>query len=71
MTTLKQVNKALKEKFGDLELVRGNGYYYFSGTVSSNWKEQGLYGGWLLKNTTTQRFVEAAQARIEESNRYK
>jgi hypothetical protein len=71
MTTLKQVNQALKEKFGDLELVRGKGYYYFSGKVASSWSEQGLYGGWLLKNTTVQKFLDVAQERIEKDNRFK
>ena len=67
MTTLKQVNQALKEKFGDLELVRGKGYYYFSGTACQSWKETGLYGGWLLKDTKVSDYVQEAQGRNDKS----
>jgi hypothetical protein len=36
MTTLKQVNKRLKELSIDLELVRGNGYFYVVGKDSES-----------------------------------
>lgn len=32
MTTLKQVNKAIVAKGYEFELVKGNGYFYFSPT---------------------------------------
>lgn len=67
MTTLAQVNKALKEKLGDLELVRGQGYYYFSGSVCRSWRVSGLYGGWLLKDTKVSEYVQEAQRRNDES----
>jgi hypothetical protein len=67
MATLKEVNAALKVEFADLELVRGNGYYYFAGKDCDRWRETGLYGGWLLKDTATKRYIEEARRRSKKA----
>jgi hypothetical protein len=69
MTTLAIANKALKEKFGDIELVRGDGYYYFFGNVASNMQESGLYGGWNLRTTTVQELIDEVEHRLKENGR--
>ena len=43
MLTLKKVNKAIKDKGYDAELVKGDGYFYFSGEDVSLCFEQGVY----------------------------
>ena len=43
MTTVKKVNAEL-QKQGLLEkLVKGKGYYYFTGGTSHTWKTSGVY----------------------------
>lgn len=64
-TTLKSVNKALKEAFGDLELVHGKDCYYFSGDISNEMYASGFYDGSNMKNSTPEFFVEEARRRIE------
>lgn len=45
MLTLKKVNKHLHENGmpEDIELVKGEGYYYFAGGNTYAWKETGVY----------------------------
>lgn len=65
MTTLAIANKALKEKFGDIELVRGDDYYYFTGDVGCAMEESGLYGGWNLRTTTVQQLIDEVEYRLK------
>lgn len=43
MVTLKQINKALKNKGYEVELVRGEGYFYFFGNDADYLTSQGVY----------------------------
>ena len=47
--TINNINKALKKssqiypQLKDVELVKGNGYFYFAGGESSGWYSSGVY----------------------------
>lgn len=53
--TLNAVTKAIRALgYRNVEFVRGNGYFYFSGGIANRFFESGLYGtpylrGWTLK----------------------
>ena len=65
-TTLKKVNKALDEKFGagKLELVKGKGYFYFVGPLSSQMVEQGVYT-FRIVDIPVDNIVRTAEAKIK------
>jgi hypothetical protein len=43
MVTLKQINRALKNKGYEVELIKGEGYFYFEGRDADNLTSQGVY----------------------------
>jgi hypothetical protein len=59
MTTLSQINKAISN-LGDIELVKGNGYFYFVG-LSVCVHALGVYV-YSVKDLTLQQWVEEAKA---------
>lgn len=65
MATLAQLNKALADAGIDVELVRGKGYYYFSGPAADHMPEQGLYG-WGREAMTPDRVVAEARTRMAD-----
>jgi hypothetical protein len=42
-TTLKQVNHALAVEGKPERLVRGKGYFYFTGGTAAQWHQSGVY----------------------------
>lgn len=62
--TIKRINAALLAEFGEgLELVRGNGYYYFAGIQAARWQnETGVYGA-DLKHSTLEFWIQTARER--------
>lgn len=64
---IKAVLRELGFEPEDLELVRGNGYYYLSGDATSSLHEQGLYGmGMHLTAYTTREWVDAILERMTD-----
>ena len=65
-TTLKKVNKALDDKFGagKLELVKGKGYFYFVGPLSSQMVEQGIYT-YSINDISVDNIVRTAETKIK------
>ena len=63
MITLRTVNKAIAH-FGDIELVKGNGYFYFVGEDVNVWAE-GVYV-YRLNELSLERWIEEAKAVLEE-----
>lgn len=64
-TTINQVNKALKAAGIDAELLRGEGYFYFSGKAMDVVQEQGVYGVYRLNELSVERWVAEAQGKIK------
>lgn len=64
MITLRTVNKAIAH-LGDIELVKGNGYFYFAGDSVNVWAE-GVYV-YRLNELSLERWVEEAKAAMEPS----
>lgn len=62
--TLKQVNAALKAEGIDAELVRGQGYFYFTGKAMDVASEQGVYGVSRLGELSVERWVAEAKAKM-------
>lgn len=59
-TTLRKVNQALKDAgFVDIELVAGNGYYWFSGGDSVLWHSQSVMTNHLTSRTPEEWVDEA------------
>jgi hypothetical protein len=64
---IKAVLRELGFEPEDLELVRGNGYYYLSGEATVDLHEQGLYGmGMHLTAYTTREWVDAILERMTD-----
>lgn len=56
----------------DLELVRGNGYYYLAGDATLDFQEQGLYGmGMHLTAHTTREWVDAILERMRAARAFR
>ena len=65
-TTISRVNDALEAAgFEGVELVRGNGYFYFSGGDSVRWRTTAVYTDRLTGMTVEQWVDEARQLRGE------
>ena len=58
MITLRTVNKAIAH-LGDIELVKGNGYFYFVGEDVNVWAE-GVYV-YRLNELSLERWIEEAK----------
>jgi hypothetical protein len=70
-TTLSQVNRALKKIDPDVELVRGNGYYFFQGGKADYFEEQGVYGGApRISDSTVEEWVQEYKEKLEEAKKY-
>lgn len=65
-TSIAAVNKALVAAGIDAELVKGRGYFYFSGPAVDCAKEQGVYGVYRLSELTVSQWVEEARQRSEK-----
>lgn len=63
--TLKRVNAALKAEGIDAELVRGEGYFYFTGKAMDTVQEQGVYGVYRLGELSVERWVAEAKAKMQ------
>jgi len=67
MITIKKVNKELAKKFdGQLELVKGDGYFYFAGVLANQMRQQGLYGTNNISAYTIEEIIKIAESRIQE-----
>lgn len=69
-TILRKVNLNLRHLFGDLELVKGNGYFYFAGSaVELSSIEAGVYGcGPQLNALSLKEWIAEAQRRVDSHN---
>jgi hypothetical protein len=63
--TLLQINRALKAARLDLELVKGKGYWYFTGPDADMMEEQGLYA-WNISITKPEEIVAEAKRRMKD-----
>lgn len=63
---LRTVNKALNAKYPGLELVKGEGYFYFAGAGTEVCCETGVYGVYRLNDFSLDRWIEEADARMAE-----
>ncbi|ARK07526.1 hypothetical protein LAV_00151 [Sphingobium phage Lacusarx] len=66
MMQLRTVNKALGAKYPGLELVKGEGYYYFAGAGTEVCKETGVYGAYRLNDLTLDQWLSEADDRMKE-----
>ena len=65
-TTIRRVNEALAAAgFRGVELVRGNGYFYFSGGDADRWHTTAVYTDRLTGMTVEQWVDEARRLREE------
>jgi hypothetical protein len=64
-TTLLQINRALKAARLDLELVKGKGYWYFTGPDADTMSEQGLYA-WDIRTSKPEEIVAEAKRRMKD-----
>lgn len=62
MLTLKQVNKAIKERGGEEQLYKGEGYYYFIEGEALEWETVPVFG---LNHLTLQGWIDEWEARAE------
>lgn len=67
MTTVAQVNAALKKAGAAHRLVRGRGYYYVTGDDASSWYQTGLYATH-LNNRTLESVLQEIEA-LKEGKR--
>jgi len=67
-TTIRRVNDALEAAgFEGVELVRGNGYFYFSGGDTVRWHTSGVYGVSRLTAMSVEEWVNEARRLREEA----
>lgn len=66
MITLKAVNKELARLHISAELVKGDGYFYFSGEDVELAQEQGVYGVFRLNDLSLEQWVEEARQRMQD-----
>lgn len=64
--TTAKVNEALATAGLNGELVKGTGYYYFSGPSFDRCREQGVYGVYRLGDLTVEQWVQEARSKVEE-----
>ena len=58
--TFKKVNAALKDAGLDVELVKGEGYFYFAGEGTDGWASTGVYV-YRLTDLTVEEWMEEAR----------
>lgn len=64
--TIKQINKALEKKFGEgIQLFKGKGYFYFSGTLCEQMRQQGIYTN-SLNGYSVDEIVRIAEKRLSD-----
>lgn len=66
MLTLKKVNKLLAEKYPDLELECGEGYFWVCGVGTENWYETMIYAD-KLNHLTIDQWIESVEYLIEKN----
>ena len=66
MLTLRQVNKKLKELYGDIELVKGDGYLYFV-SEHKDFQDSTMVYVDKLNDLTLDRWLEEAAAVIKRN----
>lgn len=64
-TTLAQINKALKAAHINAEIVKGKGYWYFTGPDADSMEEQGIYA-WDITTASPEELVAEARRRIKD-----
>ncbi|MBQ0600865.1 hypothetical protein J7S78_13790 [Klebsiella oxytoca] len=62
--TINNINTALKNAGIDGEILKGQDYYYFSGSDFDLTEEQGVYGVFRLGELSIERWVEEAKEKI-------
>jgi len=64
--TLKAINSAIEGSGISAELVKGCGYYYFTGADVDCAYEQGVYGVRLLSDLTVEQWVGIAKEKAKK-----
>lgn len=64
MTTLNQINKAIKVAGYKAELFKGEGYFYFSGHDVDLLDDLGVYGVFHLSDYTIEQWVEELKQKL-------
>lgn len=62
-STVKNINQSLQDAGIDAEIVRGDGYFYFTGPSMDLVEEQGVYGVTRLSDLSVERWVAEAKAK--------
>ena len=65
--TRRNILKALSDLgYKDVEMHKGNGYFYFTGGIADNFTEQGVYGVFNLTDITLDRWIFEFQTKVED-----
>ncbi len=68
--TVRRINEAVHDLgYRGVELVRGRGYYYWSGGISARFSEQGVYGSPHLGALTLRQWVNDFKSRVADVRR--
>ena len=68
--TTKAVSKAVRALgYKNVRLVRGKGYYYWTGGIASRFYEQGVYGINRLNDMSLKRWVNDFRDRVKAIRR--
>jgi len=63
--TLRVINKEIRAMgYRNVELVRGNGYYYWFGGIAGRFHESGVYGSPFLGSMTLRQWVDDFRRRV-------
>ena len=66
--TLNSITKAVRALgYRKVELVRGRGYFYWSGGIANRFSEQGVYGIFRLSGMTLKAWVNDFKRRVAEA----
>lgn len=76
MLTCKQINKVIQQKYPNLELVRGDGYFYLLGTIGdtvnhdvANWPEGSIYVC-RLNHMTMEQWIDTIYGMINDQLKF-
>lgn len=64
--TIKSINMALADAGIDCEIVKGRGYFYFTGNAVDLAREQGVYGITRLNGYSIEQWVAVARERCSK-----
>jgi len=66
--TLNSITKAVRALgYKNVELVRGRGYFYWSGGVAGRFYQSGVYGSPNLNSMTLRQWVNDFKGRVKEA----